>query len=50
MQREIDDGLPPGLRDTWQIDLDELQLDLDIHGNPVCLGKGASGTVRQVLQ
>ncbi|KAK9842988.1 hypothetical protein WJX74_005356 [Apatococcus lobatus] len=45
LKKEVDDSLPPGLRNTWQIALEDLQLDLDQHGNPIKLGSGASGRV-----
>ena len=42
----VDMDLPVGLRQTWQISLEQLQLVVDNQRRPVTLGKGAYGTVR----
>ena len=42
----VENGLPLELRNTWQINLDQLQLVLDGRRQPVTLGQGANGTVR----
>ena len=44
----VENGLPLELRNTWQINLDQLQLVLDGRKQPVTLGKGANGTVRHI--
>ncbi len=42
----VDKDLPLELRNTWQINLEQLQLVLDAEERPVALGSGANGTVR----
>ena len=44
-QEMVDKDLPPALRNTWQINLEQLQLVLDAEERPVALGSGANGTV-----
>ena len=44
----VDSDLPAQLRNTWQINLDQLQLVMDSQQRPVTLGKGAYGTVRSL--
>ena len=46
MQAMVDSDLPVQLQNTWQINLDQLQLVMDAQQRPVTLGKGAYGTVR----
>ncbi|KAK9822285.1 hypothetical protein WJX74_002973 [Apatococcus lobatus] len=41
----VDSDLPPQLRRTWQINVDQLQIFMDMQQRPVTLGKGAYGTV-----
>ncbi len=45
LQAMVDSDLPAELRNTWQIELNQLQLVLDGQKKPVTLGKGAYGTV-----
>ena len=49
MQDMVDEGLPPELRNTWQIKKDQLKLVLNKQKQPVTLGKGAHGTVRLLI-
>jgi serine/threonine protein kinase len=42
--RMVDEGLPPGLRDSWQINPSELKIEIK-DGRPVILGVGGFGKV-----
>ncbi len=45
MQVLVNQKLIPAVPDTWEVDIEALQLYKDRQGNPLELGHGASGKV-----